>query len=279
MKTGGANGSQSVDRALALLNLVGRHADRGISLASLVEVAGLNKATTRRLLLALMRAGFVEQDAGTKRYHLGEGAYVLGSLAARRFGLLELSMDSLARISRHTEDTSFLSVRRDTHALCLHREEGTFPIRTHVLQAGDEHPLGCGAGALAILAALPDTEIEAVIDVNTPLLRERYPMLTPERLRAEVAATRERGFSVNPGLIVANSWAVGMVIRFPDGRPAGALSVAAIDSRMQEPRRAEIAACLKDEVKRIEDKLGKMFASAGEPQEPERSRRGRKTAA
>ncbi|TIL73151.1 MAG: IclR family transcriptional regulator, partial [Mesorhizobium sp.] len=63
-------GSQSVDRALSLLSMVGRHADRGVSLSDIVEESGLNKPTTRRLLLALMRAGMIEQDETTRRYYL-----------------------------------------------------------------------------------------------------------------------------------------------------------------------------------------------------------------
>ena len=47
------SGAQSVDRALALLSLVGRHAGRGASLSQLVADSGLNKPTVRRLLLAL----------------------------------------------------------------------------------------------------------------------------------------------------------------------------------------------------------------------------------
>ena len=270
----GLNGSQSVDRALGLLATVGRHADRGVSLSALVGEAGLNKPTTRRLLLALMRAGLVDQDSGSRRYYLGEGAYVLGSLASRRYGLLEISRDSLIRLSKRTEDTSFLSIRRDTQSVCLHREEGTFPIRTHVLQAGMEHPLGCGAGSLALLAALSDREVDAVLAANEAVLRARYPMLVPERLREEVARTRDRGFSLNPGLIVDNSWAVGMAIRFPDGRPAGALSIAAVDSRMQAPRQEELAAYLREECGRVERKLGEMFASVGPPAD-DRRRNGR----
>src|SRR5690606_22564443 len=95
-----------------------------------------------------------EQDPNTRRYCLGEEAFVLGVLAARRHGLLELAMASLRRLSELTLDTSFLTVRREMRAVCLHREEGTFPVRTHALQAGAQHPLGVGAGSLAILAAL-----------------------------------------------------------------------------------------------------------------------------
>lgn len=258
---GELNGSQSVDRALALLATVGRHAERGASLSTLVAESGLNKPTTRRLLLALMRAGLVEQDEGSRRYLLGHESYVLGSLASRRFGLLELTMDSLIRLSRRTEDSSFVSVRRDAFSVCLHREEGTYPVRTHALQAGFEHPLGVGAGSLALLAALEDDEVEATLAANAPLLAERYPLLPPERIRADVALTRERGFSLNPGLIVANSWGVGVAVRRPDGRPAGALSIAAIDSRMQETRQRELAGYLGEEAARVEGKLAGMGAS------------------
>lgn len=267
------NGAQSVDRALGLLAVVGRQADRGISLSMLVEETGLNKPTVRRLLLALIRAGLVEQDGASKRYFLGEEAYVLGSLASRRFGLLQLSMESLIRLSRKTEDSSFLSVRRDMSVVCLYREEGTYPIRTHALQAGFEHPLGVGAGSLALLAALPDEEVEAVLDANGAILAERYPLLLPDALREHVSATRQRGYSLNPGLIIANSWGIGAAIRAPDGAVAGALSIAAIDSRMTEPRQGELAHLLLEEVRRVEVKLAQMFATRA-PQQDHAPARG-----
>ncbi len=254
-------GAQSVDRALGLLSMVGRHAERGASLTDIVEESGLNKPTARRLLLALMRAGLVEQDGTSRRYYLGEEAYVLGSLASRRFGLLQVAMESLTRLSKRTEDSSFLSVRRDTFSVCLYREEGTYPVRTHALQAGFEHPLGVGAGSLAMLAALPDEEVEAVLAANEAVLRAKYPMLPASRIREGVAATRARGFALNPGLIFTNSWGIGMVVRGPDGRLAGALSIAAIDSRMQPERQSELAGYLALEVRVVEERLAQMFAA------------------
>ncbi|MBE0691859.1 MAG: IclR family transcriptional regulator [Aquamicrobium sp.] len=254
-------GSQSVDRALALLSMVGRHAERGMTLTDAVEKSGLNKPTCRRLLLALIRAGLVEQDEESRRYYLGEEAYVLGSLSSRRFGLLQLSMESLLRLSKKTEDSSFLSVRRDTYSVCLYREEGTYPVRTHALQAGFEHPLGVGAGSLAMLAALPDEDIEAILAANAAVLAEKYPMLPPERIRLDVALTRQKGFALNPGRIFANSWGIGVALRTPEGGVAGALSIAAIDSRMQDARQVELAASLLQEARLVEGKLAQMFAA------------------
>ena len=259
------SGAQSVDRTLSLLAMVGRHAERGVSLSGIVTESGLSKPTVRRLLLALMRAGLIEQNEPDRRYYLGEEAYVLGSLVSRRFGLLQLSIDSLVRLSKTTEDTSFLSVRRGAFSICLYREEGSYPVRTHALQAGFEHPLGAGAGSLAILAALPDEEVEATLATNAKLLQEQYPLLPPDKIRKDVAVTRARGFALNPGLIVTNSWGLGKVILSPDGRPAGALSIAAIDSRLQKARQTELAGYLAQEARIIEEKLADMFRSKGAP--------------
>ncbi len=254
-------GARAVDRALALLSMVGRHAERGVALSVIVTESGLNKPTARRLLLALIRAGLVEQDEETRRYYLGEETYVLGSLSSRRFGLLQMAQDGLTRISRRSEDSSFLSVRRDTFALCLYREEGTWPVRTHALQAGFEHPLGIGAGSLAMLAALPDAEVESIIAANSGLIAANYPGITLEGLRRDVALTRANGYSLNPGLILSNSWGIGVAIRAPDGAVAGALSIAAVDSRMRPERQPELAALLREEVTRIETRIAEMMAS------------------
>lgn len=257
----GLSGSQSVDRALGLLSLIGREPADGLPLGEIVSGSGLNKPTARRLLLALMRAGLVEQEPQTRRYCLGEQAFVLGVLAARRHGLLEIAMDGLRRLSAETQDTSFLTVRRENYAICLHREEGTYPVRTHALQAGDQHPLGVGAGSLAMLAALPDDDVDRVIAANEAVLMARYPGFAPEALRADIAATRARGFSLNPGRLVASSWGVGRAFRYPDGRIAGALSIAAIDSRMLPPRQAELSLLLAREAERLEALLKQMFVS------------------
>lgn len=264
---GELTGARAVDRALSLLSMVGRHAERGVGLTDLVIQSGSNKPTVRRLLLALMRAGLVDQDEETRRYYLGEEAYVLGSLSARRFGLLQMAQDGLRRISRQTQDSSFLSVRRDSFSLCLYREEGTWPVRTHALQAGFEHPLGIGAGSLAMLAALTDQEIEAVLAANAQVVASQYPMVGEDDLRHGIERTRQAGYSLNPGLILANSWGVGVAIRNPDGSVAGALSIAAIDSRMQPERQPELAKLLREEAVRIETRIGEMMADRTRPRQ------------
>lgn len=250
-----SSGAQAIDRAATLLLLVGRAGPSGARLSELVEQCNLSKPTVRRMLLALVRAGLLDQDLETRRYYIGPEIYVLGTLASARFGIHSISLRSLVRLSQETGDTAFLSVPRDVYSICVHREEGPYPIRIHALHAGDRHPLGVGAGSLALLAALPDKEVEDVLSANADVLANKYPPYSPAMLRDLVRSTRARGYAINPGMLLSDSWAIGVAIRGSDDRPVGALSIAATESRLSEERQRELVPLLKKEAAWIETRL------------------------
>lgn len=263
-------GAQSIQRALVLLNLVGvlaRDRPGGVSLSELTRVSERPKASVRRVLLALLRAGYVEQDPDTSRYRLGLQAAVLGELAhhgADRLG--SLSTDSLIRLSDVSSDTAFLTARHGSYAVCARRQEGPGPIRNYALAVGDRHPLGVGAGSLAILSALPDDEIRTVL-ATTATTRTHYPRFDDETLWRLVRRTRASGYALNDGLFIPGSWAVGVVVRDGDGRPVAALSVATIAERLGEQRRAELADLLTREAETVHAAL---VASTGPSRRDER---------
>lgn len=254
-------GAQSITRALAMLRLLGTKAKAGASLSEIVGESGLAKPTCRRILLALMEAGLVEQAVETRRYFLGPEIYVLGTIAADRYGIHRHALDCVARLAQKTGDAAFFQVRRGHSVVCLHREDGPYPIRSHVLAPGDRHPLGIGAGSLAILAALGDEEIEESLQANAPLLQSRYPMLSPELIRNLVRETRASGFSLNRGLLFPGSWGMGMAVRDPSGRAEACLSLAAVENRMHPARQAELASWLAEEVSIVEKRLRDVSAT------------------
>ncbi len=248
-------GTQAVERALAVLSRVSMAGDRGASLVELVTGSGLKHATVHRLLLALVRTGFVDHDRSTHRYFLGSESYVLGVLASSRHGLRRIAEGSVARLAHVSEDTAFLTVRRGLFAVCLHREEGTSPIRAHVWALGDRHPLGVGSGSVAMLAALADDEVEAIIEANRALYRERYPDVTPGIVRQLVDQARARGYCTHLGLGFPGLGGIGVVIRDRDGAPLAALSIGAAASRLSEDRIRSLVGLVRDEAVRVERQL------------------------
>lgn len=236
-----------------ILRLLSNSGDGGHRLSDIAEETGLGKTTVHRLLGALVQVGFANQDLKTKRYRLGTAAAVLGT-AASMTNIDSLMRPALQRLARETEDTVFASVREGLSAVCIRREVGTFPIRTLTLDQGDRRPLGVGAGSLALLAFLPDDEIETILDRNRRWLQD-YAGFSSDELRRLVVRTRADGYALNDGRIVPAMQAIGIPIMSRDGRPTAALSLAAIRDRMQPGRLAGLVRRLREEAHALADVL------------------------
>ncbi len=246
-----ASTTQSFDRAISLLRIVGANSHCGIRFADLVKQSGLAKGTTHRLLGALERQGLIERDARRDAYHLGRDSFVIGTLASERHGKLEAALPYLRRLAEASGNVVVLTLKQGWHGTCLYREQGAFPVRSHALIPGDRHPLGVVAGGLAILAALSDQEVEEALNANAYEMAERYPTQTRELLLHEVERTRALGYAFNPGRLVQGSYAIGVTVPGQPTNSLMALSISAPDSRLGEDRRGKLAAMLHEEAARL----------------------------
>jgi DNA-binding IclR family transcriptional regulator len=229
-------GAQAIARAARLLRLVTAAGEAGAGVQDLARQAGLSRSTAHRLLSALRVEGLVDQDENTSRWMPGPELFLMGSVAAARYDITGLARDIVRSLAVKTEESAFLSVRRADETVCLLREEGSFPIRSFVLSEGVRFPLGVASAGLAILAFLPEAEVEAYLDRH-PELPERFGRPhAPRPLRARIADTRDRGYAVNPGLIVKGSWGLGAAVFNRAGQPEWALSLTGVEFRFGPDR-------------------------------------------
>jgi DNA-binding IclR family transcriptional regulator len=258
---------QNVVRTALLLSALAGAAAQGLRLTDVGRLTGLGKATAHRLLAGLVAHGLAEQDDG--RFFLGKRLLSLAAAAANRFGLSRLATPILAALAQEFEDTVYLSLRSGDAAVCIGRFEGAFPIKTLTLALGESRPLGIGAGSLAILAALPQDEIERIL-VAQRAARASYGFDEPT-LRALIARAQRQGYALNDGGIVPAMSAVGVALRGPTGA-VGAISVAAIADRLAPPRREAIVGALRVAAATIERALGGSAAAtpAGRPRRRKR---------
>ncbi len=218
----------SIARAAQVVDALGA-APRGATLAEIAQGTGYSKTTTHRVLGALRDVGWAVQDPARRTWRLG---HRLGRLA-HRAGLVDLAetaRPALARIADATGDTVFLSLREGAAAICAAREVGAYPIRTLTLDEGDRRPLGVGAGAMALYAALPEDDRAATVRANAGWLAEYGE--DGASLEAVAERTRAAGFALNDGRVVAAMSAVAMTVPGTDL----AIAVGAIDGRMTPDR-------------------------------------------
>ena len=203
-----------------------------LRLADISERSGLNKATALRLIETLISEGFVRRDPSTKCYSLGNEALVLGRAMQGRDHLSDRVRPFLVELAALSGDTLLLSTRHGLESVCIDREFGAFPIRANYLEIGSRRPLGAGAGSLAILAWLPRAEIDTVLNLLEPVLKKRYPRITRTLLNTEIALARERGYAMLLDVVIEQMGGIGVPIFGSDGKPIGAVSVAALSQRI-----------------------------------------------
>ena len=207
-----------------------------LRLSDVALATGLNKATVLRLLEALADEGFVERHEPSKRYRLGEQAMLLGFAAQGRDALRDRARPWLLRLAGLSGDTVLLSVRSGVEAVCIERETGTYPIRANYLDVGSRRPLGVGAGSLALLAWMPDAEIDAILELTRAGIAERYPRIDEALLRGKIAESRRQGHVLLLDVVVERMGGIGLPILGIDGRPIAAISIAALNERLSTRR-------------------------------------------
>jgi DNA-binding IclR family transcriptional regulator len=243
-------GAQSIDRAVQLLRHVGLHNAVGLSLADAARESGLAPPTAHRMLAALREHGLVMQRERGGSYFLGQLAFELGLAASCHFDLRDLCAPVLARISRVTGDTAFLTSRSGNDSVVVERAEGSYPIKVLTQRVGERRPLGSTVAGVALLAALDAAEIEEVIRCNRPRLA-RYRNLSEPVLRRMLERTRALGYALNDGDLIPEVTGIGVAIPARLGTPYAALSVVAVKSRLRGARRDEVAAMLHKEAQRL----------------------------
>lgn len=240
----------SLRRAAAIVQVIAGSGDTGARLIDITQATGLRRATVHRLCRTLQSLGWVRQPRDRQRYYLGGALPVLTSLLPSRRRLAEAGRAALDRIAEETEDTAFLFLYDGLDALCVDRREGSYPVKSLLVDVGDRRPLGLGAGGLAILAFLPEEDRAGVLDL---LFEARAECRARGRatVEADLATARRNGYSeYNTGL-VAGVAGIGVPILGPAGSPVGAISVAGIERRWPQRRRDAFADVLHREAYRI----------------------------
>lgn len=245
-------GTQVVKRIADLLRQVAQMNDQGARLVDLCQAVSLEQPTAHRLLKALAAENLVFQNSETKRYQLGPLVSELGLAAQTKFDIRALARQTLERIASFAQDTVYLLVQSRYESVCLDRLEGSYPVKVLTLDVGGRRPLGANASGVCILGMLPEAEMEEIIEHNSSLYPQ-YVGLGEEHVRAYIQQFKALGYA--DVSIAHGTRTVGLAIKGSNGRPIGAIAVAAVEGRMTSPRREEIVEFMRKEIGELERSL------------------------
>jgi DNA-binding IclR family transcriptional regulator len=235
-------GAQSIARAAALLRAVGAGTD-GITTAQAARSAEIARPTAHRILTSLQEAGLLDRDRKTGRWLLGPEIFLLGTVAARRYDVARFARPDVHALADATGESAFLSVRRGDETVCAIQEEGSFPLRSFVLQEGTRFPLGVASAGLAILSFVAEADAREYF-ARASLEGTWGPQHSERAIRERMALTRQTGYAVNPALILEGSWGMGAAVFNRQSQPEWAVSLTGVESRFRQARRPELGQLL-----------------------------------
>ncbi|GAA1949026.1 IclR family transcriptional regulator [Amycolatopsis minnesotensis] len=243
-----------VGRIHRSLRAVAVHEPAGATTTAVAREAGLPRPTVHRLLTSLQRVGLTERVPGTDHWVLGPELYLLGTAATRRYDVTEAALPVVRRLALTTGESAFFSARRGEETICLIREDGAFPIRSHVLYEGARFPLGVVSAGMVILAHLPDQEIDEYV-ARVELRTEFGAQHDRDEIRKHIATTRTHGYAVNPGLVVEGSWGVAAAVFDAAGSPRWALTLTGVAHRFAADRLPQLGELLLREAHALSESL------------------------
>ncbi len=221
---------QVLDRALAVLKVLSQEGP-DLTLAQVSSLLNLHKSTAHRLIMVLEGHKLIERNSKTGTYRLGMKLFELGTRAVSQLDLRERARPILERLVRETDETVHLCVYDNGEVVYVDKVEPARSVRL-ASTVGRRHPAFCTAVGKAMMAIMPEEQVEAAVQKHglRPLTRKTIGSLG--ELKAELAKVRKLGYAVDDEENEEGVCCVGAVVRGISGEPAAAISVSGPSFRL-----------------------------------------------
>lgn len=242
---GTSTGVQSVERALAILDILARSGEAGVT--AIAAEIGVHKSSAFRLVSTLERGGLVEQCADRGKYRLGMGILRLAGATTARLDVVKEARPICRELASSTGETVNIAVLSGRAALYLDQVAGASSLQPHNW-VGQHIPLHATSNGKILLSGLSEQELARTLG-SMPAYTAST-ITTRKRLVRELDEVRARGYATAVDELEVGLTALAAPIRNAHGDVIAALSVSGPTFRL--------------DAQRIDEALPSLLAAAGE---------------
>lgn len=240
---------QSVDRAFTLLEQLCASRD-GLAIHTLSETTGLHKSTVHRLLAALAARGYVRRDEDSGRYRMTTRICELSAQVVENLDVLQFARGPMEALSRTTGETVHLVMREGDEIVYVHKVESDASSIRMFSRIGMRRPMYCTAVGKAILAELPEEEVDRIWNASDIQAYTEHTIVSLDRLKAGLESIRRRGCAYDNQENELGVRCIAATIHDYTGAICGALSISTPLLRMSDSKASQLqpqlmAACRK----------------------------------
>ena len=229
----------ALERGLAILECLTR-SQHGLTVSQLTRNLGFPKSSVHALLLTFERHGYLYRDGTSGRYRLGLRICDLANIALARIKLRDQAAPLLSRLRDSTSLTAHMAILEHDEALLVEKMESP---KMHVNSwIGKRMDLHCTALGKALIAYLPDEQVETLVQRRGMLRHNENTIVSMRRLKEDLDLVRRRGYSVDDEEEEINVRCIGAPIRDSQGRVLAAISITGTLAEVNENSRDSLIA-------------------------------------
>ncbi|HSF63109.1 MAG TPA: IclR family transcriptional regulator [Paracoccaceae bacterium] len=247
------NTVQALDRALGLLEILAQQS--GLTLSDLAAQSGQAVATVYRALVTLQGHGMVEVEEPGQLWHIGGGAFRVGSAFLRRTKVVERARQPMDALMRATGETANLGVEWRDEVLFLSQVETHEAIRAF-FPPGTKGPMHVSGIGKALLAWYPPDRVAGIV-ARQGLQKFTTLSITSESiLMRDLARTRERGYSIDDQERAEGMRCIAAPVFNAYGEPVAGISVSGPAFRVSLSDAARIGAQVRAAADQVTEATG-----------------------
>lgn len=245
---------RALERALDIVDAF-TLAEPELTLTTIAARVGLPKSTATRLLAVLEERGWLERSPATERYRIGVRAFEIGNVYIQSTSLEAEAQPILRELATACRQTANLGILRQGEVVHIAVVAPDRPIRfsTPVGLRDAAHLTGLGK---ALLATLPEEELAALIARHGLPGRTARTITTAAALRADLAATRARGYALDDEEAFEGLRCVAAPILDAREATIAAVSISGLASEFNDDTLPTYVAAVRDAARAIAARLG-----------------------
>jgi DNA-binding IclR family transcriptional regulator len=223
---------RALERALAILDAFTPQQSH-LTLAELALKTGLPKPTVFRLANTLVSRSYLERVG--RGYEVGLRCFSLGNVFRDSVDLRTRALPHLIGLRDETGETVQLAVLSSENIVYVERVFSTNAVAYMRSRVGAVLPAYCTGLGKALLAYQPPVVVQEFLDRVTFEPLTNSTITSPEEFRAELEATRRRGFAVDDQEREYDVRCIAAAVFDHSGRAVAALSVSVPAERLPLP--------------------------------------------
>lgn len=225
-----------LDKALFILSFFYDHDE--LSLKEIEKLSNLNETTIFRILKSFTDWEYLKQDPITKKYRMSVKIIEMTGTMLKKMNLLQICRPYLLEIRDATGESSCLGVLDDFSFIVLDWEPSYYDAHIKVT-VGKIVPSYCTAAGRAILAFLPEEEINNLLQKHTLKRYTENTITEKDELRKILRESAERGYAVSKEEYDYDIVVVAVPVFNIYKQVIASCCVAALKSRIKSNRRIE----------------------------------------